>query len=187
MDVLNKVNEFRKYRSGSFALYQKHLVAFKALQCVLLCYWGFWTKRRECFVKRSFGRIFRYHGSVTSWCLWPVLFCLRCAVINLTVLNQLTPQYVLMSFSPFLSLSLCYYRGSWLTNTEVPALGLLHLISCPHFPISESSFPSSVQTFTEIVEGRKTLSPCWILLPPRHRLWVQKALTSSLWFRCTDP
>lgn len=53
MDILNKVNEFRKYRGGSFALYQKHLVAFKALQCVLLWCWSFWNERVERVSQRG--------------------------------------------------------------------------------------------------------------------------------------
>lgn len=36
MDILSKVNEFRKYSGGSVAFYPKHLVAVKALECVLL-------------------------------------------------------------------------------------------------------------------------------------------------------
>lgn len=59
MDILNKVNEFAKYRGGSFALNQKHLVAFKAQQRVLLCCWAFWSESRKAFSKRMFGR----HGS----------------------------------------------------------------------------------------------------------------------------
>lgn len=41
MDIFNKVNGFRKYRSGSFALDQKHLVAFIVRQCAPAVVLGF--------------------------------------------------------------------------------------------------------------------------------------------------
>lgn len=60
--------------------------------------------------------IFLYHGSMTSRCLQPVLFCLRYAVINLTMFNPLQTQVCVDVFlSPPRD-----YIGSWLTTIEAP-------------------------------------------------------------------